>query len=193
MSSGMRRKAWVLMIVPVVAVCTDATDPQGSGEAGVSASELTAASSAPIPVSGSTVAFASSAVIHSEEPTATGMIQRSTSVVKVSGDVSGWVLFHPTSVFDFAAGTLVNTGSQVFSGTIAGSDPVVLHDDQFRFDIDLNTGETIGEIHFSRSNDAPHKGGWFECRIVLVGTGVTPEGDFTSDYDGTCVRRGNLR
>ena len=34
-------------------------------------------------------------------------------------------------------GTLVNTGDQVYSGTIAGSDPVMIHDDQFRFYRDL--------------------------------------------------------
>lgn len=183
----------LLLTLPVLAGCSDSTDPQGPTEPAASASVAAAASSPPIPVSGSAVFFASTAVVHSEEPTETGMIQRSTAVVKLSGDVSGWVLFHPTSVFDFVNGTLVNTGTQIFAGTIAGSDPVVLHDDQFRFDVDLATGATVGEIVFSRSNDAPHKGGWYECRLGMVATGMTPEGDITSDLSGTCRARGNVR
>jgi len=105
--------------------------------------------------------------------------------------LNGSVLFNPTATFDFVNGTLVNTGTQFFSGTIAGSEPVTLHDDSFRFEIDLNTLETFGTVHFSRSADAPHKGSWFECDLVVVGTGMTPEGDITSDYTGECVRRGD--
>ena len=102
------------------------------------------------------------------------------------------ILFHPTSVFDFVDGTLVNTGTQFFAGTVAGSGPVILHDDQFRFAVDLGTGETRGTVHLSRSKDAPHAGGWFECDLVVIGTGTTAEGDITSEYSGECVRRGNL-
>jgi hypothetical protein len=144
----------------------------------------------PFPVAGSAVLFQSSAVVHSEQLTDTGMIQRSTAAVKLTGDVNGWILFHPTSVFDFVSGSLVNTGTQIFAGTIADSDPVILHDNTFRFDIDLPTGATIGDVFLSRSNDAPHKGGWFECHLAVVGTGATPEGDLTSGYTGTCVPRG---
>jgi hypothetical protein len=182
----------LLLTLPVLAACSDSPVPVGPTDLKASASMAAAASSPPIPVSGSAVLFATTAVVHSEVPTGTGMIQRSTAVVKLSGDVSGWILFHPTSVFDFVNGTLVNTGTQIFAGTIAGSEPVVLHDDEFRFDIDLATGATTGEIFLSRSNDAPHKGGWYECRLAMVGTGVTPEGDLTSDYSGTCTRRGNV-
>ena len=183
----------LVLALPVLAACTDHTGPQGPTEVEASAPLSSAASLPAIPVSGSAVFFATTVVVHSEEPTETGMIQRSTGVVKLSGDVSGWVLFHPTSEFDFAAGTLVNTGTQIFAGTIAGSEPVILHDDEFRFDIDLATGATVGEIYFSRSNDAPHRGGWYECRLAMVGTGTTPEGDLTSDMSGTCTRHGNLK
>jgi hypothetical protein len=93
-------------------------------------------------------------------------------------------------VFDFANGTLVSTGAQFFSGTVAGSEPVILYDDSFRFEIDLNTGETLGTVHWSRSIDAPHKGSWFECDLVVVGTGITAEGHITSDYSGDCIQRG---
>jgi hypothetical protein len=85
-----------------------------------------------------------------------------------------------------------STGTQFFSGTIAGSEPVVLHDDRFRFVVDLSTGETRGEVHLGRSNDAPHKGGWYECDLIVVGSGMTtPEGDGMVDYSGECTRRGN--
>ena len=121
------------------------------------------------------------------------MIQRSSDIIQLSGDIEGYVLYHPTSVFDFANGTLVNTGTQVFSGTIAGSAPVLLHDDTFRFESDLATGATTGEVHFRRSKDAPHPGSWFDCDLDIVGTGLTPEGDAMVDYSGTCVPRGNGR
>ncbi len=55
-------------------------------------------------------------------------------------------LYHVTSVFDFLHGTLVNTGDQVYSGTIAGSAPVMIHDDQFRFEANLNTGQESGQV-----------------------------------------------
>ena len=45
------------------------------------------------------------------------------------------------------AGTLVNTGDQVYSGTIAGSAPVMIHDDQFRFEVNLATGEESGRVY----------------------------------------------
>jgi hypothetical protein len=143
-----------------------------------------------IEVSGSGVHFFSDAVVHSQEPTPTGMIQRSTETIRLEGDLDGYVLYHPTSVFDFGANTLVNTGTQFFSGTIAGSEPVVLHDDEFRFEVDLATGATTGEVHLSRSKDAAGEGGWYECDLAVVGTGLTPDGDSTFEYSGHCTRRG---
>jgi hypothetical protein len=141
-------------------------------------------------VSGNGVHFFTDAIVHSQEATPTGMIQRSTDIVKLTGDISGYVLYHPTSEFDFVNNTMSNTGTQFFSGTIAGSDPVILHDDEFRFDVDLSTGAEIGEVHFSRSNDAPDKGRWWECDLVVVGTGLTSDGDATFDYSGRCTRAG---
>ena len=88
-----------------------------------------------VPVSGTGTHLFSTAIVHSTTPTATGFIQRSTDIVELRGDLNGRVLYHPTSVFDFAAGTLVNTGDQVFSGTVLGSEPVAIHDDSFRFDV----------------------------------------------------------
>ncbi|TVP54018.1 MAG: hypothetical protein EA351_14145 [Gemmatimonadales bacterium] len=142
-----------------------------------------------MPVQGSVVHYLSTAVVHSEEPTENGLIQRSTEIVELSGDLEGYLLYHPTTTFDFANQTMVNTGTQVFSGTVGGSDPVILHDDRFRFDVDLETGETIGTVHLSRSHDAPQDG-WYECDLEVVGTGMTPEGDALADYSGECRSRG---
>jgi hypothetical protein len=159
-------------------------------EAGIA--PAAAARAQTIPVSGSGVHYFTTAVVHSQQPTETGMIQRSSDIIRLTGDIDGYVLYHPTSVFDFAAGTLTNTGTQLFSGTVAGSSPVILHDDTFRFESDLSTGATTGEVHLRRGQDAPHSGGWFECDLSVVGTGLTPEGDAMVDYSGECIPRGNL-
>jgi hypothetical protein len=156
----------------------------------IAASAVAASDEQTIPVSGSGVHFNTTAVVHSRQPTPTGMIQRSTEIAKLTGDLNGYILYHPTSEFDFVNNTLVNTGTQLFSGTIAGSDPVILHDDEFRFEVDLATGATRGEVHLSRSKDAPDRGEWYECDLVIVGTGLTPEGDAMADYTGTCTRKG---
>jgi hypothetical protein len=182
-----------VLVVAVLGACMDqeVTNPQAHAETAGSASLFAAASSPPFPVSGSGIIFVGTETVHSTEPTSTGLIQRSSAAGQLNGDLNGTVLFNPTSVFDFVNGTLVNTGTQFFSGTVAGSEPVILYDDSFRFEIDLNTGETLGTVHLSRSIDAPHKGSWFECDLVVVGTGITAEGDITSDYSGECIQRGN--
>ena len=56
-----------------------------------------------VPVSGTGVHLFSTAIIHSQTPTETGLIQRSTDIVELDGDLRGRVLYHPVSVFDFAA------------------------------------------------------------------------------------------
>lgn len=147
--------------------------------------------SSSIRVSGSAVHYFTTGIVHAEEQTADGLIRRSTEIIELTGDLNGYILYHPTSVIDEAAGTLVNTGTQVFSGTVAGSGPVILHDDSFRFEIDLAGGETTGEVHLRRSSDSPHPGHWYECDLVVVGTGVTPEGDGLAEYSGTCARYGS--
>ena len=136
-------------------------------------------------VSGSAVHFFTTAIIHSQTPTETGMIQRSTDIIELSGDLKGRVLYHPISVFDFVKGTLVNTGNQVFSGTVLGSAPVLLHDDEFRFEVDLNTGGLeSGEVHLSDRIAGPK----IRCDLVAAGAGAkTPEGNSIVDYSGTCT------
>ena len=135
-----------------------------------------------IAVSGSGVHDFTTAIVHSSQPTPTGKIERSTETVQLTGDLEGRILYHPVSVFDFVAGTLVNTGHQVFSGTVLGSDPVLLHDDEFRFEVDLNTGATMGEVHLVDRIAGPR----VRCHLEVIGTGLTPEGDATFDYEGEC-------
>jgi hypothetical protein len=138
-------------------------------------------------VSGKAVHYFTAAIIHSQTPTATGMIQRSTDIIELSGDLKGRVLYHPTSVFDFVKGTLVNTGNQVFSGTVLGSAPVLLHDDEFRFEVNLNSGGLeSGEVHLTDRIAGPK----IRCDLVAVGAGATtPEGNSIVDYAGTCTFR----
>ena len=115
------------------------------------------------------------------------MIQRSTETVELHGDLNGRVLYHVTSVFDFVNGTLVNTGEQVYSGTIAGSEPVLIHDDQFRFEVNLVTGAGKPE-RFICSTTLP--GRKCRCELNIVGTGMNADGNPTFDYTGTCTFRG---
>lgn len=133
-------------------------------------------------VSGSGVHFLTTAIIHSATPTATGLIQRSTETVDLTGALTGRILYHPTSVIDFAAQTLVNTGHQVFSGTVLGSEPVMLHDDTFRFDIDLRTGTGTGTVYLVDRIDGPK----VRCRLTIVSTGMTADGNVAAEYAGEC-------
>ena len=133
-------------------------------------------------VSGSGVDGLNSAIIHSKVTSATGLVQKSTEIIDLHGDLEGRVLYHVTTVIDFVKGTLVNTGDEVYSGTISGSDPVMIHDDQFRFDVNLNTGEESGDVYLVD----PIAGPKVRCTLHVVGTGATPEGNPTFTYTGDC-------
>lgn len=147
---------------------------------------LQTADNTAIAVSGSGVDRADTAVVHSQVPTATGIIQRSTEIVELSGDLKGKVLYHVTSTIDFVNGTLVNTGEQVFSGTVLGSDPVLVHDDQFRFEVKFATGEEAGKVFLYNHIDGPK----VRCRLDVVGTGPDAVGNPTFTYTGECTFRG---
>jgi hypothetical protein len=134
------------------------------------------------PVSGSGVHFLTTAIVHSATPTATGLIQRSTETVDLTGDLTGRILYHPTSVIDFATQTLVNTGHQVFSGTVLGSKPVMLHDDTFLFKIDLQTGTGTGTVNLVDRIDGPK----VRCQLTVVSTGMTADGNVAAEYTGEC-------
>jgi hypothetical protein len=136
------------------------------------------------PVSGTAVHMLTTAIIHSQEPTPTGLIQRSTDIVELSGDLEGRVLYHPTTVIDLAKGTLVNTGHQVFSGTVLGSAPVMLLDDEFRFEVNLVNGMESGDVHLTDHVAGPK----VRCDLVVAGTGTkTPEGNPIVNYTGQCT------
>ena len=139
-----------------------------------------------IHVAGSGLDYLATAVVHSQENTATGMIQKSTEIVELNGDLKGRVLYHVTSVFDFVHGTLVNTGDQVYSGTIKGSAPVMIHDDQFRFDVNLVTGAESGRVYLFDHIAGPK----VRCTLDVVGTGLNADGNPTFDYHGECTFRG---
>jgi hypothetical protein len=126
------------------------------------------------------------ALVHWNRPTATGMTQQSTEIVELTGDLRGRVLYHVTSVFDFVNGTLVNTGEQVFSGTIARSAPVMIHDDQFQFEANLVTGSESGQVYLFNHLAGPK----VRCQLDVVGTGQNVDGNPTFDYTGTCIFRG---
>lgn len=137
------------------------------------------------PVSGTAVHYFTTSMIHSATPTAVGKVQRSTDIIELSGDLKGRVLYQPTTVIDTVKGILVNTGNQVFSGTVLGSEPVLIHDDQFRFEVNLKTaGMESGEVHLANRLAGPK----VRCDLVVVGTGAkTPEGNGLVDYRGTCT------
>ena len=142
-----------------------------------------------IPVSGTGIHYFTTALIHSQRPTENGYIQRSTDTIELSGDLVGRVLYHPRSVFDFVNGTLVNTGNQVFSGTILGSRPVLLHDDEFRFDVNLWTGETIGHVYLVDRIAGPR----VRCYLTISGIAENPGEDAEVDYTGRCRFSGGRR
>jgi hypothetical protein len=126
------------------------------------------------------------AIVHSDTPTPGGKIVRSTEIVELFGDLRGRVLYHVTSVIDVAKGTLVNTGEQVFSGTVAGSEPVMIHDDQFRFEVNLATGEESGQVYLYNHIAGPQ----VRCTLHGVGTGRNADGNPTFEYTGECTFRG---
>lgn len=134
------------------------------------------------PVSGTGVHYFTTAVVHSKVERAGRIVQRSTETVELQGDLAGRVLYHPVSTTDLSAGTLINTGHQVFSGTVLGSAPVLLYDDRFEFRIDLNTGATAGEVHLTKVLDGPD----IRCDLRVTGTGMTPDGNARFEYRGEC-------
>jgi hypothetical protein len=137
-------------------------------------------------VAGSGVDGLNAAIIHSKQITPTGTIQRSTESVELTGDLTGRVLYQVTTVIDSVNGTLVNTGAQVYSGTIAGSEPVMIYDDQFRFEVNLVTGKESGRVTLSDNLAGPK----VRCTLSVTGTGLTAEGNPKFDYTGECTFRG---
>ena len=135
-----------------------------------------------VPVAGSGTDLLNSAIIHSKQDTPTGKIEKSTATVELTGDLVGRVLYHVTSTFDTAHNTLVNTGDQVFSGTIAGSEPVMIHDGKFSFHENLKTGADTGSVYLFDHIAGP----WVKCTLHVVGTGKDAAANPTFNYTGQC-------
>jgi hypothetical protein len=142
-----------------------------------------------VSVSGSGVDQLTTAIVHSRKPTATGSVQSSTEIVELTGDLRGRVLYHVTTVTDTVRRTLVNTGHQVFSGTIGGSLPVMIHDDRFRFDVELATGRETGKVFLLDHVAGPR----VRCTLDVAGTGMNAERNPTFTYTGECVFAGDGR
>ncbi len=136
-----------------------------------------------IEVAGSGVDHLTTAVIHSLRGKPHGTIQQSTEIVDLAGDLVGRVLYQVTTVVDSLNATLVNTGDHVFSGTIAGSAPVLIHDNRFRFDVNLKTGRETGRVYLSDHIAGPR----VQCTLDVVGTGLNAEGNPTFTYTGRCT------
>ena len=125
-------------------------------------------------------------ITHESRPTSQGEFRRTTETIDLFGDLEGRVLYQPETVINFAECSLVNTGNQVFSGTVLGEGPVLLHDDLFRFDVNICTGETVGKAFLVDRIDGP----FVDCVIDIVGTGFTEEGNGLAEYTGRCRIRG---
>lgn len=135
-----------------------------------------------VQVSGTGTDLLSGAIVHSKKTTATGVIQHGTEIVELAGDLTGKILYHVTTVIDNQKGTLTNTGDQVFSGTIAGSEPVMIHDSKFRFEVNLATGAESGSVYLFDHIAGPH----VRCELKVTGTGKTADGNPTFSYTGKC-------
>lgn len=135
-----------------------------------------------IQVSGTGTDLLDGAIVHSKKPTPTGIIQRSTEIVELNGDLSGKILYHVTTVIDNQKGTLTNTGDQVFSGTVAGSEPVMIHDSRFRFEVNLATGAESGTVYLVDHIAGPH----VRCELKVIGTGKSADGNPAFSYAGRC-------
>jgi hypothetical protein len=144
---------------------------------------LASAANRTVRVSGTGIDLANGVIVYSKSPTATGSVEQSTETVELSGDLHGRVLCQVTSVVDSARGTLVNTGHQVYSGTIAGSQPVMLHDSKFRFELNLASGAARGSVYLVDHIAGPK----VSCMLSVVDTGKNPDGNPTFDYKGECV------
>lgn len=133
-------------------------------------------------VSGTAVHYFDNRIVHRSNETAGGLRETTTETIDLTGDLEGRVLYQPTGNYDFVNGTLVNTGRQVFSGTVLGSEPVIIFDDEYRFEVDLNTGTVRGNVYLSDSIAGPKT----ECEIEVTGSSPPVNGKSESTYTGYC-------
>jgi len=136
-----------------------------------------------VQVSGHGVDLLNGALVHSEERTPTGLRRQSTEIVELEGDLHGRVLYQVATLIDDTAHTLVNTGEQVYSGTVAGSAPVLLRDDQFRFEVNLASGAEHGRVYLVHHLAGPP----VRCTLDVTGSGRDAAGNPTFSYRGSCT------
>ena len=134
-------------------------------------------------VAGHGVDRADGALVHSEQKTSNGLIRSSTEIVELEGDLHGRVLYQVTTRIDSASGTLRSTGRQVYSGTVAGSEPVMLYDDRFVFEANLATGADHGQVYLVRHLAGPA----VRCVLEVTGTGKDGRDNPLFTYSGDCV------
>lgn len=168
---------------PVAVMALTVANASGAIAQGRAATASRRADPLAVAVAGSGIDHLTTAVIHSLRGKPHGTIQQSTEIVDLAGDLVGRVLYQVTTVVDSLNGTLVNTGDQVYSGTIAGSAPVLIHDNRFRFDVNLKTGRETGRVYLLDHIAGPR----VQCTLDVVGTGLNPEGNPTFTYTGRCI------
>jgi hypothetical protein len=139
-----------------------------------------------VQVKGTGTDFLNSEIVHLKSATPTGEMRKSTGIIELRGDLNGKVLYQLTAQLDYTKGTLVKTGDQVFSGTIVGSEPVMIHDSKFRFEINLTTGAESGSVYLFDHIMGPT----VQCELQITGTGVNADGNRTFSYVGTCTFAG---
>ncbi len=136
-----------------------------------------------VAVSGTGIHDFNTKILHRQKETPRKLREISTETIDLSGDLEGRVLYQPKGVTDKAAGTLVNTGRQVFSGTILNSRPVIVFDDEFRFDVNFYTGEVRGKVYLNQRIAGPK----ITCELEIVNSDQPPVDNRTfSNYSGYC-------
>src|SRR5258706_2469889 len=105
-----------LHIVAVAGLFVISADARAAGARAVGPDRPAAT----VRVAGSGLDHLDTAVVHSKETTPTGLIQKSTEIVELEGDMKGRVPYQGNSGFDFVHGPLLNTGQKGYSRTTAG-------------------------------------------------------------------------
>ena len=137
-----------------------------------------------VEVSGTAIHDFNTVILHREKTRPNGVKKTvTTETIDLSGDLEGRVLYQPVGVLNEARGTLVNTGRQVFSGTILGSRPVMLFDDEFRFEVNFFLQQVRGEVYLSERLSGPR----IACELEIIGGDQPPVDNRTfSTYSGFC-------
>ena len=104
------RSLWITVAVGVVLACGFVASAVVLRASSVNSAKGIQAEAAIVrPVAGTGIHFLTTMIVHSVEPTQTGLVQRSTETVDLTGDLTGRILYHPTTVVDFSSRTATNT------------------------------------------------------------------------------------